>query len=278
MEQVFSQVDYRKMVLEWFQRRKCEPAGYSWREFAKACGYSSPVYLKLVSDGKSNLSEVGIERVATCMGLTGRELQYFRALVRFNQAKDSQVKKGAFAEMRELSSRASVKILDEDQFDYYQSWHHSALRELAPQIPGASLDQLGEALHPQVSAAKVRKSLELLERIGLLSSEQGRYVQTTQSISSGSEITSLSVRDLHSQMAGLAIEALENVPREERDVSGLTLGLTVDAYNCIVRELADFRRRVVAIATENPSADRVYRLNLQLFPLSKPLHGEEVEP
>lgn len=268
---MFSYTDYRKLVLDYFQFRKSMPAGFSWREFAKVCGYSSPVYLKLVTEGKSNLSDVGVERVAAAIGLTGRELLYFRALVRFNQSQSSSEKKNAFAELRELADKSEVSVLQADQYDYYQSWHHAAIRELAPSMPGASPEQIGEALLPRVSAAKVRKSLDLLERIGLLEQVQGAYRQTSQSISTGSEVTSLAVRDLHRQMAGLAMDALESVPREQRDISGLTLGLSAEAYERVVREMAEFRRRLVAIATEDSRTDRVYRVNLQVFPLCENL-------
>jgi len=269
---VYSYTDYRKLILDYYQGRKAEPAGFTWREFAKLCGYASPVYLKLVAEGQSTLSEVGVERVASGLGLVNRELQYFRALVRFNQGKSSIVRKAAFAEMRELSSKASVAVLDTDQYDFYQAWHNAALRELVPAMPSASAQTLGDMLLPKVSAPKVRKSIELMERIGLLVKKDGVYEQTSQSISTGDDITSLSVRDLHRQMAGLAMDSLESVPREERDISGLTLGLSSDAYDRIVRELHEFRRKVVAIATQDSHVDRVYRLNLQLFPLSAQLN------
>jgi len=274
---VFSYADYRTLLLEYFQARKSEPAGFTWREFAKVCGYASPVYLKLVIENKTNLSEIGVERVASAIGFAGRELQYFRALVRFNQAKDSQTKKHAYQEMREVSERAEVKVLQADQYDYYQSWVHPVLRELAPTMPAASAKELGECLMPAVSAQQVRQSLELLQRVGLLEKQNDKLVQTTQSISTGSEVTSLAVRDLHRQMAALAMDSLENIPREERDISGLTLGVSTDAFERIVRELAEFRRRVVAIATEDSRTDRVVRLNLQLFPLSRqvPNQGEQ---
>lgn len=272
--QVFSHNDYRQLILAYYQTRKSGSAGFTWREFAKLCGYSSPVYLKLVAEGKSSLSEVGVERVAAAIGFTGRELTYFRALVRFNQAKESSVKKSAFAEMRELADKSAVAVLHADQYDYYQAWHHGAIRELAPVMPCASADELGAALFPQVSASKVRKSLELLDRIGLLEKNGEGYRQTSQSISSGSEVTSLSVRDLHRQMAGLAMDSLESVAKQERDISGLTLGLSQGAYERIVREIADFRQRLVAIATEDNKVDRVYRVNLQLFPLSQNIVSE----
>lgn len=267
--QVFSYTDYRKLVLDYFQARKAMPAGFSWREFAKECGYASPVYLKLVTEEKSNLSEVGVERVAAAIGLTGRELQYFRILVRFNQASASRDKKQAFAELRDLATKAEVTTLQADQYDYYQSWYNAAIRELAPSMPGATPEQLGEALFPKVSAAKVRKSLELLERIGLLVKSESVYVQTSQSISTGSEVTSLSVRDMHRQMAELAMDSLDSVAREQRDISGLTLGLSAEAFERVVREMAEFRRRLVAIATEDTRTDRVYRVNLQVFPVSE---------
>ena len=54
-------------------------------------------------------------------------------------------------------------------------------------------------------------------------------------------------------------------------MSGYTLGLTDRAYERIKKEMKDFYRRVVAIATEEDEADRVYRLNLQLFPMSERL-------
>lgn len=267
--QVFDYTDYRKLVLDYFQARKAMPAGFSWREFAKCCGYASPVYLKLVTEGKTNLSEVGVERVAAAIGFTGRELHYFRIMVRFNQSTVSSEKKRAFAELRELAEKAEVAVLQVDQYDYYQSWYNAAIRELAPALPGATPEQIGASLVPPVSAAKVRKSLELLERIGLLVKSGDTYSQTTQSISTGSEVTSLSVRDLHRQMAVLAMDSLDGVARNQRDISGLTLGLSADAFERVVREMAEFRRRLVAIATEDSHTDRVYRVNLQVFPLSE---------
>lgn len=275
MRQVYGYTDYRQLILDYYQDRKAQPAGFSWREFAKLCGYASPVYLKLVAEGKSSLSEVGVERLANALALTGRELLFFRALVHFNQARDSADKKTALAEMRALSNKASVQVLEHEQYDYYGCWFNGALRELAPAMPGASAELMGETLLPQQSAAKVRKALELLTRIGLLEGDSSGYRQTNQSISTGDEVTSLAVRELHKQMAGLAAEAIENVPKEERDISGLTLGLSKEAFGRIAHELAEFRRRVVAIAMEDPDAKRVYRLNLQLFPLSRAIQSKE---
>jgi uncharacterized protein (TIGR02147 family) len=80
----------------------------------------------------------------------------------------------------------------------------------------------------------------------------------------------VAAREMQRQMGEFAVKALD-LPLSERDMSGLTLGLTRQAYEKIRKEIAEFRRRVVAIATEDDETEQVYRMNLQLFPLSERL-------
>ena len=79
----------------------------------------------------------------------------------------------------------------------------------------------------------------------------------------------LAIRNMHHQMGELALKALESVEPSERDVSGLTMGISKNAYQRIVEETAAFRRRLAAIAMESEGEERVYRMNLQFFPLTK---------
>ena len=48
-----------------------------------------------------------------------------------------------------------------------------------------------------------------------------------------------------------------------------------EAYEKIVEELDACRKKIVAIATECGELDQVYRLNLQLFPLTKQVKGSK---
>ncbi len=86
--------DFREFLRDFYQERK--PYGFSFREFSKLAGYSSPVFLKLVIEGKANLSERGTERVANATGLVGADVEYFRILVAMNQSKNAEEKKLLF--------------------------------------------------------------------------------------------------------------------------------------------------------------------------------------
>ena len=47
------------------------------------------------------------------------------------------------------------------------------------------------------------------------------------------------------------------------------MGLSNESYRKIENVLDECRRKIIAIAAEDKDVDQVYRLNLQLFPLSK---------
>ena len=59
-----------------------------------------------------------------------------------------------------------------------------------------------------------------------------------------------------------------------RNFSTITLGLTREAYETIVEELSNFRKKIVALAAHDPQTERVYEINMQLFPLSKKLPAD----
>ena len=276
MKPVLEYTSYRVYIRDYYTERK-ERSGFTWRDFAKAAGYSSPVFLKLVCDGKANLSEAGIERVASAMGLVGVDLQYFRQLVAFNQEKSSSTKKKIYAEMRSLANENAFALVGEDQYDYYGSWLNPVLREMAPRLNGATPAQMAGELVFDSDTAKVKSSLKLLEKNGFLEKdEQGHYTQTKRSITTGNiDVTSLAIREMHRQMGELGVQSLDQVPVKERDVSGLTIGISVEAYEKIIKEIAEFRRRVSSIVLEDSGEERVYRLNVQLFPLTKTLPKED---
>ena len=273
MKPVMEYQNYRVYIRDFYAERKVR-SGFTWRDFAKAAGYSSPVFLKLVCDGKSNLSEVGVERVASAMGLVGVDLQYFRLLVEFNQEKDSAKKKIVFKKMREVAKEGSMEIVGEDQFDYYESWVNPVVREMAPQMGDATPAKIAEKLAFETQTAEVKKALSLLQKVGLLRKGERGYEQAAKSITTGNlEVASLSVREMHRQMGELAVRALDEIPMNERDISGLTLGVSENAFYRISQEIADFRRRISSIVMEDAGENRVYRLNVQLFPLTKDFRG-----
>ena len=275
MKPIVEYQDYHAFLSDYYEERK-RTSAFSWREFAKIAGFVSPSYLKMVCEGKSNLSRVTMDRVAQAIGLVGYEVDYFKAMVNFGNAKKDDAKRGYFDEMHAIAGEHKVRVIDKTAFEFYDSWKNPVVRELAPMMPGATPGEIAKMCHQEISAYEVRKSLLFLERAGLLKKVGDEiYEQTEKSVVGSKEGLPLAIRSMHREMGRLAVDSLEKFGTEERNVTGITMGLNREAYEQIVSEIDVFRRKVIAIASECGKLNQVYRLNLQLFPLTKEVEGEK---
>jgi uncharacterized protein (TIGR02147 family) len=270
MPSVFAYSDYRAFMRDAFAEKKAS-SRFSWREFAKRAGYASPVFLKLVAEEKSSLSTEGIERVGLALGLTDKEQEFFRLLVPFTHETNNEKKQKLFNEMRKIAALCKNHVVEANLYDYYKEWYHSVIRELAPNVSSES--EISKLLVPKVPLPQVKASIALLLKLGLLERDsQGKYRQTGKHLTTGENINSMAVRKHHKNMGTLAVAALEDVLKEERDISGITMGLSKEGFEAVKAEIANFRRKIKEIAVQSESKEEpesVYRINLQLFPLSK---------
>ena len=268
MKPIIEYSDFRKYMRDFYEERKLRHV-FSWREFSKSAGFTSSSYMKVVCDGKSNLSRIGVERTGQAMGLVGFEMDYFRAMVKFGQETDDAKKKAAYEEMLAIAKEHKVRVIESDLFDFYESWKNPVLRELAPMMPGATPGELAKKCYTNVSAYDVKQSLDFLVKAGFLKkTAENTYIQSETSIKGSPEATRLAIREMHREMAKIAANSLD-LARAERNFSGVTMGISKDSYEQIVKELDECRRKIVSIAAGDKNINQVYRLNLQLFPLTR---------
>ena len=270
MKDILEYTSYRQYIADYYAERKAKSA-FSWQEFATLAGFSSSIFLKYVSEGRYNLGEATATRVAAAMNLADYECDFFVELVKFDHARTDAEKKAAYGKMISIAEAHKAKILEGDSFRFFSDWKNPVIRELAPAMPGAKPLALAHACREKITAAEVTETLNFLVKAGLLQKDDaGNYTQTEQSVTTGPmEVTPVAVRGMHRQMGEFALDAIEGVPQNERHFSGITLGVTHEAYDEIVQVIAECRKKVIAIATRDSAMDEVYRLNMQFFPLTK---------
>lgn len=74
------------------------------------------------------------------------------------------------------------------------------------------------------------------------------------------------LRSFHRQAFQAAMDALEDVPAEKRDITSLYFSAPESRLPELRKEIRAFYERVVALAEANPK-DRIYRLSVGLFPV-----------
>lgn len=277
MNSILQYQDYRRFLQDYYDWKK-RTSVFSWRDFSRMAGFTSPVFLKQVCEGKANLGKKATVKVADAFGFVGIERDYFFNMVQYAQAKIDEKRRYAFAEMESIASANRVAHVGTDAYKYYDSWVHPVVRELAPAMPGAMPKEIAQKCLHEVSAKEVKDSIDFQVEAGILKKTgPGVYEQTDKLLAGDTQSMALAVRSMNRQMALFAAETLDNVPADERFVSGITMGVSDDAFGKIVEVLRKCREQVQSIIFNDDKVERVLRLNLQLFPLTAKIEGDKNE-
>ncbi len=271
MKSVFEYLDHREYIKDYYLFNKKEN-GLSYRSFSKSAGFSSPVFIKLVIEGKTKLSSDSISKLCRAMGLKKEARKYFKSLVFFGQAENIDKKMKYLSEMKVFSGSLNLKQINSDQIEFYQNWYHPVVRELLDINPeDQSAKAIANLLIPSVDEKKIAESIEILKRLNLLSEDEAGKLRSENNIVStdGLEFGSLVIRATQKKLAELAGESLDNVSKEERDISGLTIAMKQSSVKMVSEEIKKCRRRIIELLSDEKNPERVYRLNFHLFPLSK---------
>lgn len=250
---------------------------FSYRYFSRVAGFSSPNFLKLVAEGKRNLSPQSIAKFARGLGLDQREQETFETLVLLGQAETDAERNMYYARLRRRSSGSSAATrLEDAQYKVYSLWYALAIREMIP-LPDFREDPvwIGRRLRPQVKPSDVRTALQLLEHVGLVVRDDiGRLRPQNTKISTGPRVRSLAVRNYHRAMLEVAAGTLDGIALEDRDITSLTISLTRSQYEEVRARIERFRRELLDLVDDPRPSDRgeqreVYQVGFQLFPLTR---------
>lgn len=268
---IYEYLDYRNFLRDLYAFKKQENPGFSFRSFSRSAGLRSSNFLKLVMDGKRNLSTETIHRFAGAFKLTKEEVNFFETLVLFNQAGGAEEKNRHYERIAQSKRYADIKPLEVHQYAYFSNWHFVALRELVllkdfREEPQWINKKLGTKLHPE----EIKRAIQILLDLKLLRRDNhDRLCQTVEKISTTPEMGSLALINFHRAMLAKASDSLEKSRTAHRNVSALTVAVSRRQFDHIQERIDQFRREIHAIASEGDEREVVYQVNFQLFNLSE---------
>jgi uncharacterized protein (TIGR02147 family) len=276
MVNIFDYQDYRKFLKDIYDDRKKKSKKLSYRKLAQKVGFNSAGFFTNIITGKRGISPQIAQRFAEFFRLKIKEKEYFKMLVLANQAKKQTLKK-YYLDKAITIKRIKFKIKDIDSHQFYTKWYYTAVRELLDIKPyKGDLRNLARSLYPSITPREAQKALDLLEELKLIKkNKNGVYQQTSDFITSGSEINSASLATFHMETADLAKRAIDKCPVSRRNISTLTLGLSEEGYETVVQRIREFRKELMQIARNEQKKDRIYHINFHMFPMSKKEMGHQ---
>lgn len=252
----------------------------SFKSLSESIGFRSPNFIKLVIQGERNLSDDSIDKVISGLKLTQKESSYLEKLIRLDQAKSVQEKAKMSYELVNAKIHQNSEDIDAKHLKYLTEIHYITIREmvdLSDFVEDYSL--IGKALFPRLRKKEVESAIKNLLDMGFLKRDDSGKLRSTQKpISTGgsklwNDARSAALASLHKQMAKFAEESIEHFNRKERSFSGVTTRLSKEQYERVKEVIALSCKEILSIVNEEDSksddAKEVYRVNMQMFPLTQ---------
>ena len=263
-------MDYRDFLRDFYTAKKCEHAFYSYRLFSQKAGFKSPNFLKLVIEGKRNLTKESVFKFSKALGLSKGEAEYFENIVFLNQSRSLEEKNAYLSKVMKFRIKTDPKKIEESEYEYYSRWYHPVIRELVTAVDfNGDFRRLAMSVVPIITAAEAERSVALLLNLQFIRRcADGSYKKTASVLSTGPQVRSVAVANYHKSMLKLASEAIERFPSSKRNISSLTLSVSQDTFASIVTRIQQFRQELLELAEADCDPQKVVQVNLQAFPLT----------
>lgn len=269
----YQYVDHRRFLADWFRAKKELNPRFSHRLFARLAGQKNPSLLHHVIEGRRNLTRETTESFVRGLGLRAGEAQFFRLLVQLDQARDAEEREQVWQQICATRRFREARPIAREAFEYLSSWTLPAIRELSRRSDfRADPAWIGAQLIPPISAPEARRALEVLQRLGLLVPDgEGGLVMAEASVATAPEVSRLAVLSYYRGVLGLAAEAIERFPAEQRHLLSVTVGVPESLLPTLKSEATAFLKRMMDLCdSSSEDTDRVVSMSLQIFPLTGP--------
>lgn len=268
---IYDYNDFRRFLNDYQNGKRASDRRFTKSNICKGLGLpNSRSYFNDVINGKQ-VSGTYIERFINLLEFDTDQARFFRVLVKFNQADTAEERELYFEQLISLN-KTPKKELNKDVIDYYSQWYHSTIRAALETINFTDdYKQLVKLIFPPITDKKARESIELLLRLGVIEKNNSGYLKPVEkAIYAGKDIKA----ELLKQYQLACMENAKTALLKNKDMHQIystnTISISKEGYERLKKRLHKFKSEVRSLVhkDENP-ADRVYQMNIQLFPNTK---------
>ena len=275
MINLFDFLDYRQYLRAVFEERKKQLPSFSHRSLARILSLKAPGHMLFIIQGKRRLTVDIARRLSVYLKLTKKELDYLLSLVQYAEAKSAAEKQWAFEELLSIRQRTASKV-SPSSYRFYEKWYYSAIRASLDVEPfSGDFSSLARSLCPPISTSEAKQAMKALLELKMVKRDENGIYQTAEAlISTGDSWQSAIILNVQRQFLDLAKESFDRFPKEDLDISNLTVTVSPETYDLIRKKIRELRGQIMSMACAEQNPDRVLQVNIQMFPLHKKSKGE----
>lgn len=220
---------------------------YSLRRYAKKIGLSYGSLSEILS-GKRVLSVANAFKILNSIEIDSSYKNLIIALI------DSE-------------KRKEVKLLPNEAAKIIENWEYFAVLNVL-EITKNQISQEAISSRLGIAPKKLNSILKNLTNWGFASKQQQEYSIISTSWITSDDISSDTIKKSHLQGLKLAKRALAEISVNDRDITSLVFPGNSLQLSRVKKEIRKFMSKMSKLMSNGP-LDRVYKFNIQLFPLDK---------
>jgi uncharacterized protein (TIGR02147 family) len=264
---------YSNLLQAFLDRKSAENSRFSLRAFSRQLGISASQLSRILSR-KAPLTLDCANKIAPILySASSGKQEFFIDIVRLCNSGEGEPNIIEFLFNKLLSLDSGE--LDQARLRCLSDWSVVATFDaFGLAKPPRSLEDLASMLGVSLREAEV--ALRQLEHAQLLEPVEGWYQRKVEQFYTTCDVPSAIIRNLHRQLIGKAMQAIDGQDVSRRYLRGMSLSLNSELLPR-VRELVEaFCLEVEKLEQESSgSADSLYQLNLQFFDLLSPTKQEK---
>ena len=262
----FDYREYIKDVLDALQK-----GGLSLRSIQETIGVSGSAFFSRILDGSRPLSLANAKLIAKAWSLDDDESQYFMDLVSFGNERDVERRENFLKKLLAVRSRNKEFALQDSSLKFFSKWYYPVLRDLLPLLPaGVSAEKIGRMFTPVLRAPQVQSGIDYLTEAGFVEiKSDGIYRVTNPIVATPPRVRSTVLRKYHLKNLEINAQVYDDFTSDDRSITSVTCSLSKEGFEKVRTEIASLREKILAIAREDSSPDRVCHVGFQLVPRAK---------
>ncbi len=219
------------------------------------------------------ISSAFIERFIRVLELAKDEAQFFRVLVMFNQAESAEERELYFDQLISLN-KTPKRVIGKNIYSFYKNWYNSIIRAVLDSYDFKdNYSDLAQKVFPAISVKQAKEAILLLEKLKLIAKNQnGFYKPTEQSIATPNYVKDELIKQYQISCFEMAKQSIVKSNSMPQSISTNIISVSDSAFKRIEKKIEKFRSEIRSLVhKDDKPADRVYQLDIALFPNSKQL-------
>lgn len=236
-----------------FEERKAKNSSYSLRAFARSLEMDSSS-VSAILRGKRAISPKIAQKLIDALGIV-------------DPMEAQTLVMDTITEHEVTDESLRYQELGMDTAETIASWQYFAILALL-ELHDFSGNEPEISRRLNVPLTLVVESLNRLEKLELIRKKGKRWMLTGKNLATSAPVANQALREGHRQHIQKAVQSLDKDANDLRDISGITMAICRSRLPQAKKLIQDFRRRMSAFLEEG-NKNSVYRLNVQLFPLTE---------